>query len=160
MSEIKNVGIADMKICKAPDTIITYALGSCVGIILYDPAVKTAALIHIMLPDAMSNPPDNIYKYASTAIGETLKKLDAMGASRLRLTAKIAGGAKMFNITGNSILGTIGERNVERVIEMLQKNHIPIRGNDTGGTIARTLTFDPETGNAVLRIAGQGQRPL
>lgn len=158
MSEVKNVGIADMKICKAPDSLITYALGSCVGIVLYDQQIKTAALIHIMLPDAMSNPPDNIYKYANTAIAETLKKLDFMGVSRARLIAKIAGGAKMFNVTGNSILGTIGERNIERVIEILQKNRIPIRANETGGTIARTLVFDPETCTTTLRIAGQGQK--
>ncbi|MEG2081664.1 MAG: chemotaxis protein CheD, partial [Oscillospiraceae bacterium] len=111
-----------MKLCKAPDTIITYALGSCVGIVLYDQMLKTSALIHIMLPDAMSTPPDNIYKYANTAIDETLKKLDAMGVSRGRLIAKIAGGARMFNVTGNSMLGTIGERNIERVVEVLQKN--------------------------------------
>ncbi|MEG2929689.1 MAG: chemotaxis protein CheD [Oscillospiraceae bacterium] len=149
-----------MKICKAPDTIITYALGSCVGIVLYDQQIKTSALIHIMLPDAMSNPPDNVYKYANTAIEETLKKLDIMGVSRVRLIAKIAGGAKMFNVTGNSMLGTIGERNIERVVEVLQRNHIPIRGNDTGGITARTMVFDPDTGVVTLRIAGKGQKTL
>ncbi|MEG0092019.1 MAG: chemotaxis protein CheD [Oscillospiraceae bacterium] len=88
VSEQKNVGIADMKICKAPDTIITYALGSCVGIVLYDQQIKTSALIHIMLPDAMSNPPDNVYKYANTAIEETLKKLDIRGNDTGGITAR------------------------------------------------------------------------
>ncbi|MEG1869337.1 MAG: chemotaxis protein CheD [Oscillospiraceae bacterium] len=158
MANIKNVGIADMKICRAPDSLITYALGSCVGVIIYDPVIKLAGMVHVMLPDAMSNPPDNIYKYANTGIEETIKKMQVFGAVRSRLVAKIAGGAKMFEVSGDSILGTIGKRNIERTIEILRKNQISILGNETGGTCARTLIFDAERGVAALRIAGHGEK--
>ncbi len=155
---MKNVGIADMKIVRAPGELITYALGSCVGIVLYDPVLKLAALIHIMLPNAMQNPPDNIYKYADSGIYDTLSKLQTFGAVKSRLIAKIAGGAKMFNVTGDSVMGTIGARNIEAVTQILQKERIRIMGNETGGSSARTLVFNAETGVASIRVAGKGEK--
>ena len=74
--------------------LVTYALGSCIGICLYDPLVKLGALIHIMLPLNMETGRKNTMKYADTGIRETLKQMEAMGGSRIRITAKIAGGAK------------------------------------------------------------------
>ena len=51
MNKAYTVGIADMKICRAPGVLVTYALGSCVGICIYDPVIRLAGLIHIMLPN-------------------------------------------------------------------------------------------------------------
>ena len=102
MAENKiTIGIADMKMAKGQDTLITYALGSCIGICLYDPLLKLGALIHIMLPLNMETGRKNTMKYADTGIRETIKMMEAKGASRARMTAKIAGGAKMFEISGD-----------------------------------------------------------
>ncbi len=152
----KNIGIADMKIGIETDKLITFALGSCVGIALYDPLKKMGALIHIMLPNAVTNPPDNIYKYADTAINETIRKMCLVGCMKSRFTAKIAGGAKMFNVQGeNSLLGTIGDRNIKMVTDMLNKNGIKILSRQVGGSSARTMLFDVGTGQATIRMPGK-----
>ena len=114
MAENKiTIGIADMKMAKGQDTLITYALGSCIGICLYDPLLKLGALIHIMLPLNMETGRKNTMKYADTGIRETIKMMEAKGASRARMTAKIAGGAKMFEVSAGSI-GNIGQRKIGR----------------------------------------------
>ncbi|MBR0280283.1 MAG: chemotaxis protein CheD [Oscillibacter sp.] len=149
------VGIADMKMLQWDGELITYALGSCIGICLYDPNVKLAALIHIMLPINMETGRKNTMKYADTGIKETLRQLEAHGARKSRLVAKIAGGAKMFEVSGNSNLGNIGQRNIESVRMNLRREGIHIVSENVGGTVARTLSFFPATGQGQIRAYGQ-----
>ena len=87
------VGISDMKILKNEGTLITYALGSCIGICVYDETNKLGGMVHIMLPRSLRKPGDNIYKYADSGIQDMIKQLELKGASRNRMIAKIAGGA-------------------------------------------------------------------
>jgi len=134
--------------------LVTYALGSCIGICLYDPRVKLGALIHIMLPLNMEAGRKNVMKYADTGIRETLKQMEAKGASRVRMTAKIAGGAKMFEISGGS-LGNIGQRNIESVRLNLKKEGIHLLKEDVGGSVARTLLFDVSNGMGCVRSYGR-----
>ena len=149
------VGIADMKILQWNGELITYALGSCIGICLYDPDIKLAALIHIMLPINMEAGRKNTMKYADTGIRETLKQLVAKGGRPGRMTAKIAGGAKMFEVAGNSNLGNIGQRNIESVRMNLRKEGIRIVSENVGGSVARTLSFFPADGIGQIRAYGQ-----
>lgn len=149
------VGIADMKLAKGTGMLVTYALGSCIGICLYDAQMKIGALVHIMLPfagDAASQAP---LKYADTGIKETVQKMVSMGANRIRITAKIAGGAKMFETGPNSTLGNIGARNTMAVSMTLRKEGIRIIAEDTGGAIARTMLFDIASGQACVRCYGR-----
>jgi len=148
------VGIADMKMAKGSGMLITYALGSCIGICLYDQKIKLAALVHIMLPLNMEPGRKNVMKYADTGIRETLKMMEAKGASRSRITAKIAGGAKMFEVSGGS-LGNIGQRNIESVHMHLKREGIQLLKEDVGGSVARTLLFDPGTGLGCVRCYGR-----
>ena len=94
-------------------------------------------------------------KYADTAIRETLRQMEAKGASRARITAKIAGGAKMFEIVGSNSIGNIGQRNIESVHMVLKREGINLLKEDVGGTIARTLLFDVATGAACVRCHGR-----
>lgn len=135
--------------------LITYALGSCCGICLYDPNVRLAALIHIMLPLNMEAGRKNTMKYADTAIRETLRQMEAKGARRARITAKVAGGAKMFAVPANSSLGNIGQRNIESVHRTLKAENIRLIAEDVGGSVARTLSFDPNTGKATIKSYGK-----
>jgi chemotaxis protein CheD len=150
MEDKIKVGIADMKIAKNQGVLITYALGSCIGICLYDKQIKLGALVHIMLPLNMEKGRQNIYKYADTGIRETLTAMEQRGAQRARITAKIAGGAQMFEVRGNS-LGNIGQRNIESVHLTLRREGIRLLKEDVGGTVARTLLFDVSTGLACVR---------
>ena len=147
------VGIADMKMAKERGMLITYALGSCIGICLYDQKIKLAA-VHIMLPLNMETGRKNPLKYADTGIRETLRMMEAKGASRSRITAKIAGGAKMFDVNGGS-MGNIGQRNIESVHMNLKKEGIQLLREDVGGSVARTLLFDPATGLGCVRSYGR-----
>jgi len=148
-----------MKISKAPGIIITYALGSCIGVCFYDAPARLGALLHIMLPDAPENV-DNVFKYADSGIAETLKKMEALGASRSRVTAKIAGGAQMFSVPGDSAMGNIGKRNSDSVKMTLLRQRIRVTASDVGGNIARTVEFDTSTGIAKIQTYGRPAREL
>ena len=147
------IGIADMKLARGQGMLITYALGSCIGICLHDPLLKLGALVHIMLPVNMETNRTNTMKYADTGLRETLRQMEAMGANRTRITAKIAGGAKMFE-TGGS-LGNIGQRNIESVHLNLKKEGIRLLKEDVGGSVARTLLFDVNSGLGCVRCYGR-----
>ncbi|MBP1757815.1 MAG: chemotaxis protein CheD [Firmicutes bacterium] len=157
MGDKVTIGIAEMSILQQCGTLVTYALGSCIGICLYDPTAKIAAMIHIMLPLNMEAGRTNTMKYADTGIRETLKQMTARGASRNRIVAKIAGGAKMFELSGGT-LGNIGLRNVESVRMTLRREEIPLLAEDVGGTVARTLYFDASTGQAIIRSYGRSDK--
>lgn len=156
MSEQKlTVGIADMKMLQGEGILVTYALGSCIGLCFHDPKLRLGALLHIMLPLNMETGRTHPLKYADTGIKETLKQLEAKGASRGRLTVKIAGGAKMFEIAGGSGLGNIGQRNIESVHAILKRENIRLLAEDVGGKVARTLLFDVASGQGCIRSYGQ-----
>lgn len=148
------VGIADMKMSRGDGMLVTYALGSCIGICLYDPKIQLGALIHIMLPLNMETGRTSPMKYADTGIRETIKMMEAKGASKARLTAKIAGGAKMFEIAGGTF-GNIGQRNIESVRMVLKREGIRLLKEEVGGTIARTLLFDVSNGLGCVRCHGK-----
>ncbi len=155
MSEQKlTVGIADMKLLQGQGTLITYALGSCVGLCFHDPRLRLGALLHIMLPLNMEAGRTHPLKYADTGIKETLRQMEAKGASRSRITVKIAGGAKMFEVSGSG-LGNIGQRNIESVHTILKRENIRLLAENVGGTVARTLLFDVGSGQGCIRSYGQ-----
>lgn len=148
------IGIADMKMLQGEGTLITYALGSCIGLCFHDPKLKLGALLHIMLPLNMETGRTHPLKYADTGIRETLKAMEAKGASRARMTVKIAGGAKMFEVAGGG-LGNIGQRNIESVHTILKRENIQLLAENVGGTVARTLLFDVASGQGCIRSYGQ-----
>ena len=155
MSEKITVGIADMKLAKGSGILITYALGSCIGLCFHDQRLNLGALLHIMLPLNMEAGRKNPLKYADTGIRETLRQMEAKGASRGRITVKIAGGAKMFEIAGGSGLGNIGQRNIESVHAILKRENIRLLAEDVGGNVARTLLFDVVSGQGCIRSYGR-----
>ena len=149
------VGIADMKIARTSGMLITYALGSCIGICLYDPNIKLGGLLHIMLPLNMETGRKNALKYADTGLSEMVAKMEAKGAKKARMVAKIAGGANMFEVKGGSAMGNIGQRNIESVRAHLKREGVQLLKEDVGGSVARTLLFDPATGQACVRCYGR-----
>ncbi|MBD5141924.1 MAG: chemotaxis protein CheD [Ruminococcus sp.] len=148
------VGIADLNAVKAPDSLITYALGSCVGICLYDNTAKIAGLAHIMLPlsTEAAGKVDNKRRYADTGIMELIQTMNLMGASTMRMTAKIAGGAQMFKGNSSSMFN-VGERNVAAVKKVLASYKIRIIAEETGADFGRTVLFHGESGAMEVRAA-------
>lgn len=164
MEKIKTVirvGIADMNIVQAPNTIRTSGLGSCVGIVLYDEVRKIAGLLHVMLPDSSLSRSEklNAAKFADTGIYSLMEMLKAEGASPLSLKAKIAGGSQMFQF-GSSDSIRIGPRNIEAVKTELARLSIPIIAEDTGGSSGRTIEFNPLTSLLSIRTVNAGMKEI
>lgn len=158
VSSVINVGISDLNIVSAPQTIRTLGLGSCVGIVIYDQHNKIGGLSHVMLPNSelMRQPTINEFKYVDTAIPILVEKLSLHGARKYALKAKIAGGAQMFQFETNSESMRIGPRNVEAVQKKLQEMNIPIVSMDVGGKRGRTIEFDPQTSMLEVRTVYKG----
>ena len=99
---VVKVGMADLNVCASPDSIITMGLGSCIGVVLWDPVSKVCGMVHVMLPDSKAiSQNTSRAKFADTGIEELLEKVLLSGATRARLVAKIAGGAQMFSVNTN-----------------------------------------------------------
>ncbi|NMA91465.1 MAG: chemotaxis protein CheD [Amphibacillus sp.] len=164
IEEIKTikVGIADLKFVKAPDVIRTSGLGSCVGVVIYDPTIKIAGMAHVMLPDSKSAKKEglNQYKYADTAIPILVDTLLKDGARKYALKAKIAGGAQMFAFSAKNDMLRVGQRNVEAVKKQLEDYQIPIIAEDVHGNSGRTIEFSPETSMLYIRTISQGSKEI
>lgn len=154
------VGISDLKVCRAPDVLVTYALGSCIGICIADELTGIGGLSHIMLPDSTQSlsGKDMPMRFADTAVPMLIDQLVGMGAGRGRLKAKIAGGAVMFATSNDRF--NIGERNIVAVTEALKKANIPIVAKDVGLDYGRTVFFYPETGIMEVKAAAKGTKQL
>ena len=146
---VLKVGMADMKVASGPPHVLkTVGLGSCVGLVLFDPVTGKAAMAHIMLPesDIARDANFNRMKYADTVIPDMIGQLAKIGAFRSRLVAKMAGGAQMFAVGGKNEMMRIGPRNVEMCKKILGRLSIPVKAADTGGNYGRTIQFHCSTG--------------
>ena len=161
MGQMIKVGMADLKLCKAPDAVTTLGLGSCVGIAIRDPITKVGGLAHIMLPDSTQIANNQCTaKFADTGTKELVDIIVKAGGNRARLVAKIAGGAKMFAFQNKADLIAVGQRNVEAVVKILGEMRIPILARDTGENYGRTVEFYPETGDFVIKSVGKDVKTI
>lgn len=159
MADMLRVGIADYKVGKAPQQIISYGLGSCIGISLYDPQTKVGGLVHIMLPDStQARAHENHAKFADTGVPLMLGEVLKLGAAKNRLVAKIAGGAQMFSFANASDVMRVGLRNAEAAKKALAKEGIRIVAEDTGGTYGRTVQIDLATGDYKVKTIDRGEK--
>lgn len=162
MSEIIKVGMADLNTCLSPDGITTLGLGSCVGVAIRDTNGKVGGLAHVMLPDstAIRNSQTNIAKFADTGIEELVRRMEALGALKRRMVAKIAGGATMFSYAGKPNTMQVGERNIAAVKAKLRELGIPILAEDVGLNYGRTVIFYPESGDYIIKSVGKSEKVI
>lgn len=144
------VGISEGKTARPGQVLISYALGSCVGVCLYDVKNRIAGMAHIILPDrTYAVGQGNGYKFAADGSRKLIEEMCRQGAQRRYLTAKIAGGARMFSTAENE--WDIGERNVRSVKQALSEERIHLAAEDTGKNYGRTITFSAEDGILEVR---------
>ncbi|NLA13170.1 MAG: chemotaxis protein CheD [Tissierellia bacterium] len=160
MRTIVTVGISDMKIVKKHEILISYALGSCVGICIIDCVAQIAGMAHIMLSYNKNGDKKEVFKYADTGITEMVRQMEKLGGIKSRMTAKIAGGAKMFDIKGSSTIGSIGEKNIAAVKDTLQKLRIRLIAEDVGQNYGRTIMFDSTNGNLTIKSFGKEEKVI
>ncbi len=144
-----HVKIGEIKVARCEGTLYTVGLGSCVAALLYDPFERVAALAHVMLP-AEINRNHTPGRFAPTAIPEMVRLMEAAGASRSALFARMVGGAAMFESVLPAEGLRLGARNVDAVRAALETAEIPLRGEDVGGGFGRTVYFTAGDGKVVV----------
>ena len=153
---VLKVDISDLAVTSERDAVlITYSLGSCVGLTMYDPRAGVGGMIHCLLPLSRIDPGKAAQRpamFVDTGVAELLRRLYAAGAHRERLIAKVAGAGSPL---GPDSTFKIGQRNYTVMRKILWKNGILIRGEEVGGSAARTLVLDMRTGRTTVRMEGR-----
>lgn len=150
------VDIADLNVSKDPGAcLITYSLGSCIGVALWDPVAKVAGMLHYMLPESSISPEKaktNPAMFCDTGVPKLFKAAYDLGAVKRRLVVKIAGGSQLLDDKGTF---NIGKRNYLALRKIFWKNGVMIDAEDVGGTISRTMRIEVATGIVTLKTRGQ-----
>ena len=142
---------------QAGDTIVTYSLGSCIGLAIYDSDARVGGMLHYMLPDsgiddikAKQNP----FMFADTGIPTLFRQAYALGAEKSRIKVFVAGGAEIMDQEG---IFNIGRRNYAALMQILTKNNVSIWKQAVGGNSNRTVRMEITSGNVYLKTSGLGE---
>ncbi len=150
------VGVADMRVSNQQgEVLVTHALGSCIGVAIYDPTAKVGGILHFMLPDSNLDPgkaQEHPHMFADTGLPLLFRECYRLGAQKSRLRVKVAGGSQVL---GNREFFQIGRRNYAALRKIFLKNNVLIDNEDVGGTKARTLFLEIATGNVWIKVMGQ-----
>ena len=150
------VDIADMKISDNPaDTLITYSLGSCVGVAIYDPVLRLGGMIHCMLPLSKVDPEKakiRPYMFVDTGMQLMLGSLYEKGLRKARAVINVAGGSQVLDSQG---VFKIGERNFTVLRKILWKNGLLMNAQEVGGNKSRTVSLDVGTGRFTIKSGGK-----
>ena len=150
------VAAGERRVGRGKGILAVAGLGSCVAVVLYDPLSRVGGLAHVLLPDpTFSSQPDRCWRYATTAIPELIHELVLAGADRNRLTARIVGGAAMFQDIMPKNQPNVGERNIRAARSVLDEAGVPILAEQVGGDFGRSVEFD--LGDGVVRVSAQGK---
>lgn len=150
------IGVGDMAVSNNSQVILsTYALGSCIGVIAYDPLVKASGILHLMLPESSISPDKAARQpamFADTGLPAFFKALTGLRADRSRLRLAVAGGASV--IAGNDPF-RIGERNARVTLDYLARQGYVVRRTEIGGAVNRTVHLEVNTGSVTLKLPAE-----
>lgn len=158
---IIEVRMGELRMAESPYRLVTRALGSCLGITLYNPLKKTGAMAHPMLPDierARTNA--NPSRYVNYAIKKMVEDLEKGGCARSRLVAKLFGGARMFAFISADSTLNVGEKNIAMAKEVFNELNIKIAAEEVGGTFGRTIELNLENGLIIVDTASWGRKEV
>jgi chemotaxis protein CheD len=154
---VHTVGVADMIVSKDPeDTIITHALGSCLGVTVHDPVAQVGGLLHVMLPLSTIDPTKastNPHMFVDTGVPQLFLACYKLGAQKSRVILKVAGGA-CSKANPDDDFFEIGKRNFVMLRKLLWKNGVLIKAHDVGGAHSRTMSLHVGSGDVTLQING------
>jgi chemotaxis protein CheD len=155
------VGIGDCKVSNAAESVLaTYALGSCIAVMIHDPVAAVGGLLHFMLPESSLNPDkasQNPFMFADTGIPRLFHAAYGLGAEKSRLVVRAAGGAQVMDENG---VFNIGKRNHLALRKILWKAGVMIHGEEVGGTTSRTVRLEVSTGRVLVRGLGLTDREM
>jgi len=155
------IGVADMAISnKEDETLITYSLGSCIAVVIFDPIARVGGMLHFMLPESSMDTEKAKSKpamFADSGIPLLFKQSYALGATKKNLIVKIAGGSQIMDENG---VFNIGKRNCLAVRKIFWKNNVMIAAEHVGGNVNRTVRLEMTTGKVVMKVSGVGEMSL
>lgn len=155
------VGISDFKVSSNKgDVLVTYALGSCIGVAVYDPVAGVGGLLHFMLPDStldQNKARECPAMFADTGIPMLFKACYRLGADKKRMVVKVAGGASILD---DSNYFRIGQKNITALRKIFWKNNVLIEREDTGQNHNRTVRLSVADGKVLVRTAGSSMVEL
>jgi len=150
------VGVADMAMSNSPaELLITYSLGSCIAVIIFDPLARVGGMLHYMLPESsmdLEKARKNPCMFADTGITLLFRSSYQLGARKENIVVKTVGGAQILDSKG---VFNIGKRNYLAMRKILWKNNVPIAAEHVGGEVNRTVRLDMDTGQVVLKIGSE-----
>lgn len=149
-----SVGLGESVVSKnSEDILVAFGLGSCVAVSMFDPEKKVCGLLHAVLPEEMKGA-DSRTRFVDSGIQELLDSMEKAGAKRERIVVRIAGGANMITSPGFSKSFEIGSRNIQSAHNTLKKLSLPLKSEDVGGHIGRTVRFYVGSGQVTVRMVG------
>jgi chemotaxis protein CheD len=150
------VGVGDAQVTADPErTLVTYALGSCIAVLIHDPQAHIGGLLHFMLPESSIDPAKaekNPHMFADTGIPLLFRTAYKLGADKKRLKVGVFGGAQVMD---DNSLFNIGKRNHAALRKIFWKAGVLIHKEAVGGTAARTVRLEVNTGKIWLRGPGE-----
>ena len=151
------VRVAELQVGRADDILVTIGLGSCVAIVLHDPAARVGGLAHVLLPSpALVRRDGSPARFPQTAVPRLLELMAEQGADHRRITARIAGGASMFAAITPPGSIQMGERNVVASRQVLHVHGIPLVGEAVGGDYGRTIRLHVADGRVEVHSVAHG----
>lgn len=157
----KVVGVADLAVSnKVEEVLVTYSLGSCIAVVIYDPSVKVGGMLHYMLPES-SLDATKAQKvpamFADTGIPMLFKQSYRLGAKKSNMIVKVVGGAQILDEKG---VFNIGKRNYLALRKIFWKNNVMVSAEHVGGNVNRTVRLEIATGNVLLKVSGMTEMDL
>lgn len=150
------VDIADFQVSNDPQVeLVTYSLGSCIGVVIWDPITRVGGMLHYMLAESSISPEKakaNPAMFADTGIPVLFRSAYELGAIKTRLIVRVAGGSSLLDDNGTF---NIGKRNYQALRKIFWKNGVLIDSEHVGGQLSRTLRMNLATGRTALRIRGK-----
>jgi chemotaxis protein CheD len=155
------VGVGDCQVSNdSQSVLVTYALGSCLGILIHDPDVRVAGLLHFMLPESQIDPEKAVrqpYMFADTGIPLLFRKAYELGADKKRIVVVVAGGSQMMDPEGSF---NIGKRNYMAMRKIFWKAGVLVKAEEVGGAVSRTVRLEVGSGKIFLRQGGEKEVEL
>jgi chemotaxis protein CheD len=157
----ERVSVSEFRVATAPAVLVSYGLGSCLAIAIWDSERRQGGLAHTLLPSVRTVPGERPTKYVDAATRLMCAALQQQGSDIAHLSAKLAGGANMFALHNQDGSTGIGARNIATARAVLAEMGIKVAAEDVGGDFGRTVEFDVASGTLIVRaVSGRADKVL